>query len=484
MTRDELKKELYKLLNHKGNIISFYTREPYLRSRGLWDDLQLYSHHGQSSRNQIWEILLDVDPTCVICGSVCKLNSEGNTKQFYKTCSPQCAGIMRKGSPLITSETVKKAAIKKREKTMLKKYGVQYNSQRPEIKPLIIAHCRTDEFKQRMRRLHPPKYLDWQYISGQNETKSVPSIAMELDVSPSLLYNRSKKDDGISLRQHSGISVEESKIVEVFKNVNFDVRRNVDSIIPPYELDVVVPSIKLAIEIDGLYWHGYRKGASMHYHVNKTDMCADAGWQLLHFWDIEINNKFDIVKSMLLSKCGLNNRIYARDLRVEAVDWKQAREFMEHNHIQGHAQFSDSIGLFDGNDLVCCVTYGSSRFKKTNAVEIIRFATKLNTTVIGGFSRLISKLDKPIISYANRRFSNGNVYFKCDFHNYGKSEPCPWYTNDHKHLYHRSKMMKKNLYKMGITLLEEETVKSALLRNGWDWVYDCGHWKFILNPAA
>ena len=45
-------------------------------------------------------------------------------------------------------------------------------------------------------------------------------------------------------------------------------------ILGKYELDIYVPSKKIAIEYDGLYWHSEENGKDKFYHLNKTEMCA------------------------------------------------------------------------------------------------------------------------------------------------------------------------------------------------------------------
>ena len=59
-------------------------------------------------------------------------------------------------------------------------------------------------------------------------------------------------------------------------------------IIYPYELDIVIPSIKLAIEYNGIYWHSINNENTpkdKFYHLNKTNMCENSGYQLIHIWE-------------------------------------------------------------------------------------------------------------------------------------------------------------------------------------------------------
>ena len=59
---------------------------------------------------------------------------------------------------------------------------------------------------------------------------------------------------------------------------------------------------------------------------------------------------------------------------------------------------------------------------KENEYELVRFCNKLNTSVIGGADKLLQYFirtyqPKEIISYADRRWSQGRLYDKLKFTN-------------------------------------------------------------------
>lgn len=72
--------------------------------------------------------------------------------------------------------------------------------------------------------------------------------------------------------------------------------------------------------------------------------------------------------------------------------------------------------------------------------ELSRFANKLNTSVIGGADKLLKYFikhykPKEIISYADRRWSQGGLYNKLGFEETHKNNPNYWYiiNNVRKH---------------------------------------------------
>lgn len=58
-----------------------------------------------------------------------------------------------------------------------------------------------------------------------------------------------------------------------------------------------------------------------------------------------------------------------------------------------------------------------NRFDKNDtSVEIIRFATKIEYNVMGGFSKLIKNINiSDIITYSDNRYGTGDVYKKNGF---------------------------------------------------------------------
>lgn len=111
--------------------------------------------------------------------------------------------------------------------------------------------------------------------------------------------------------------------------VDSKILNNVHSIIPPYELDIVVPEKKLAIEFNGLYWHNDSK-IDNKYHLRKTKLCEEKGIQLIHIFEDEWNYKQDIVKSRLKNLLGIYDKtVYARKCEVREVDSKTSRAFQE-----------------------------------------------------------------------------------------------------------------------------------------------------------
>jgi hypothetical protein len=66
------------------------------------------------------------------------------------------------------------------------------------------------------------------------------------------------------------------------------------------------------------------------------------------------------------------------------------------------------------------MTFSKPRFNRNYEYELVRFASKLGCQVIGGASKLLKYFErnynpKSLISYADRRYSNGKLYYSLGF---------------------------------------------------------------------
>ena len=68
-------------------------------------------------------------------------------------------------------------------------------------------------------------------------------------------------------------SEEETELFDFARSVAPDAVRSDRSVIYPRELDVYIPSKRLALEFDGLYWHNDENKPNS-YHLDKTNACA------------------------------------------------------------------------------------------------------------------------------------------------------------------------------------------------------------------
>lgn len=265
--------------------------------------------------------------------------------------------------------------------------------------------------------------------------------------------------------------------------------RNTKQLTSPKELDIVIPNLKIAIEFNGVYWHSERKLENKNYHLHKTELCENQGYQLLHIFDTEWNFSQAIVKSRLKAILNVEqNKIYARHCKIKPIDTYTKNEFLDTNHIQRSCPSSINYGLFYNNALVAVMTFGKPRFTKKYQWELIRYCSKINCIVIGGASKLLKTFEREylpqsIISYADRRWSIGKLYRSLNFTLEKITSPNYFYFNANQpaicFLESRNAYQKHKLSKILKTFNPSLTEWENMKANNYDRIWDCGNLVFI-----
>jgi hypothetical protein len=289
-----------------------------------------------------------------------------------------------------------------------------------------------------------------------------------------------------------GISVAEEEIQLFIKeNTTYTLICNNRKLVKGLEIDMYIPELNLAIEYNGLKWHSELNGKDRNYHLYKTEECNKKNIHLIHIFEDEWKHKKNIIKSKILNLLGVtSNKIYARKCEIREINNKDKNEFLNKTHIQGEDKSKIKIGLYYKDELVSIMTFGNLRKvtgnkHKDDVYELIRFSTKLNTNVIGGFSKLLKYFIKnysphKIISFADRRYSLGNVYEVNNFVFVNNTPPNYWYMRyynkrEHRFAYRKSELGDK-LEKFNKDLSEWENMKL----NKYDRIWDCGSKKYEL----
>jgi len=285
-------------------------------------------------------------------------------------------------------------------------------------------------------------------------------------------------------------SIAEKEVFEFCQSLTDNVVSNTRKIINPKELDIYLPEYNLAIEYDGLYYHSTDciENERSDYHLRKTQMCLNNNIQLFHIFENEWNDivKQDIWKSIIANKIDKSNKIYARKCEIKHVSSKESKEFLIDNHLQGSVNSSIRIGLYYNNELVSIMTFGKSRYNKKVDWELVRYCNKKYNSVIGGASKLFKYFKRShngiIISYADMRKSNGNLYKQLGFKLDHISKPNYWYYCHNRTgllLESRLKYQKHKLKNILGNFDPCLTASENMYNNGFRKIYDCGNQVWI-----
>ena len=283
----------------------------------------------------------------------------------------------------------------------------------------------------------------------------------------------------------AGVSSGEIDLLEYVKSIyDGEIIDKDRSVIRPLELDIYLPEKKVAIEFDGLYWHSEDQGKGEDYHLAKTSMCNENGIRLIHVFEDEWRKQQDIVKDRIKSSLGIGQQtIFARKCTVGVIDAKMSNEFLDANHIQGADNAPIRYGLFFKDELVAVMTFGKPRFSKGYDWELIRFASKLGTHVSGGASKLLkhfrNEYHGSVVSYADRRYSDGNLYEKLGFRLNNISQPNYWYVKNFEKLPRYACQKHRLPALLGEFFNPEWSESENMEFNGWNKVYDCGNLVYV-----
>jgi len=292
------------------------------------------------------------------------------------------------------------------------------------------------------------------------------------------------------------VSKKELEILEFVKSLSVNVIGSYN-ISKFSELDIYISDYKLAIEYNGLYFHstdgvGLRNRRSSTYHRDKMQLCREAGISLLQIFEDEWVNpiKQEIWKSIIKHKLGLtSNRIYARKCTVVELDFKTCSQFLDENHLMGKDSSPIRYGLTHNNQLVSVITFGKpniSSGKSKYDFNIGRFSVLKDTTVVGGFSKLLKRFLKlnpsqTLSTAADLRYSTGDVYTRNGFKLTHETRPNYWYwkgTGKYMKRFHRFSFRKHVLINQLETFDPSLTEKQNMISHKWNIIYDAGNAMF------
>lgn len=282
------------------------------------------------------------------------------------------------------------------------------------------------------------------------------------------------------LDRHS--SVGEKEVASLFRGQN--VIRHDRKILQGKELDIYLPDLKLAIEYNGSFWHSSER-KDKRYHQDKTIECAKQGIHLIHIFDYEWADtiKRNKLTNYINSFITQSRIYYARDLVIQRISSKEAKDFQDKYHLQNSVNSEYNIALTDNNEILSVMSFQSPRFDHSYEWEITRYCTKDGVGIVGGAEKLFKhfiRLQKTnsILTYVDISKFTGNVYTKLGFKPTQDYLTVPNYVwvNTHFDVLPRYKTQKHKLLEKGLGV-EEQTENEIMEGQGYYKVFDSGNLK-------
>ena len=393
------------------------------------------------------------------------------------------------------SEEKKFEIIEKRIETCKEKYGIDSSLKLDICKANALKFLKKRTYNRfiKLNNFYSPLFTEKDYIENKTglykyECKQCGKV-LETNIkpwSPSLYFLC--KDCHPQQNIFNGTSNAEKEIsnflFNILKNYNIQILNNYKKLIAPFEVDIYIPEKKLAIEYDGLYFHS-DEIRDKKYHLNKTLLCKNNNVKLIHIFENEWLTKQPIVKSKLKALCGIYDKIiYARKCEIKKLNYNEAYEFCNNNHLQGFSIAKVFLGLFYNNELVSLMSLSKPRFSKNYEWELARFCNKINYKVVGGASKLLKYFEenynpKSLVSYADLRWSYGELYTILGFSLKNTSLPAYWYWKTSNKLHHRTEFQKHKLKNILEKFDENLSEYENMRINGYNRIFDCGNLVFV-----
>lgn len=378
------------------------------------------------------------------------------------------------------------------KKTLIEIYGVDHPSKSSEIVEKKQATLLRKYGKLNPAQLHINKeifniFQDKTQLIHLLETYSISEITQKYSITRSLLINYHNKY-GLNLIKQRARSGYEEELAQILDNLNIFYIRNYTQICAPQQLDFYIPEHNLAIEFNGLYWHSEKSGNKhKNYHFQKMSICRKANIQLLTIFEDEWVLRPTVIINKIKHLCKLTSSVVgARKVIVsESTNNQLITNFLESYHVQGKTSGTSISLIGKVNDKTVAVL--TLRLIKNKTYEMTRYCIDTNSSYPGLFSKFLSYIRNnlnykvnTIVTFADLRWSYGDVYVKSGFTKISEIPPDYRYT-DYKTRMHKFNFRKhriKNTFGIDIDGKTESTLIAEL---GFDKIWDCGKIKYKID---
>lgn len=458
-----------------------------------------YSKYFDLSNKEIFDILNEIktEPLCK-CGKELKFNQ--SKKEYFIYCSRKCISKYNTKNIIIeTKEDIIKNNLITNGKlnSSISKFCKKSNEELYNIFTNDFGFCKKhknhlkfDSFAQgylgckdcekELKENNKEKRIQekFKYIQKNcvvNNSINYPEVQKYLNLKHSQFYVMLNK---LGLSRNKSKSLAEEEIGFLIPNSKLNIR----GIIGLKELDIYSEKYSFAIEYNGDMWHsfGYSKykvfnkeEIDENRHLIKTELCEEKDIQLFHIFESEWKNplKKDIWKSNIGKIMGTNKILFADDCEIKESSEKEAKEFLETNHLEGYKKSSINIGLYLDEEIVSLMSFNAD--KKEYILE--RFSDKIFFAVKGGLPKILSYLEEKysytkITTNLNRRWESPDflISFGFEFKKYTK--PNSFYFTDEDKTF-------KTKSDLQFIFAEDFKTDKDIIKKGYRVIYDSGYAK-------
>lgn len=389
---------------------------------------------------------------CPICDNVMIWKTEA------RTCSKECAT---------------KSFLKNKEKTNMERYGVKDASLLPEVRQKMKDTnlkkfgteyaIGSDKLQKKIRKTNLEKYgveypLESKDVREKGKATCVEKYGVEY---PSLLEEFSSK--ALNTRKRNGnyqqyISYPEKLICTWLDELHIEYVTNTRSVIHPYEIDIYIPSYKLAIEFNGSFWHS-EKFIDKNYHQNKSMACNKKGIDLLHIYEYFFYDHVKLYKNIVKLKLGEITKINNELCEIEVVNSVMGDKFHKKhnfNYIKGDV----CIGLKYKGELATLISFIDN--------QVTSFTTSYVYDIIDDV--------EVIIQYYKEMFNFSEVIFNKDLSIYNNTNINKSNLIEPKYIWSKNNLIASPALSNDCSGLTED---ADMYKDKFYKIYDSGSYKVV-----
>lgn len=215
-----------------------------------------------------------------------------------------------------------------------------------------------------------------------------------------------------------------------------------------------------------MYWHSEATGKSKFYHSNKSKLCANAGYRLIHVFEDEWDTRKEICKNYI--RAALVASAVQPYTSIVTISYDECAAFLTEHHILGRGpETSICYAAYNCDEIVAIMSVR----KQASVYTVERFAAQCaNPSSANALFAQFVKDYAPntVIGYADLRWETGELYRDLGFVHAGNTLPNYWYVTGSQRI-HR--------HKLRLTEAEaQNNIKEHVLRKsqGYTRLWDCG----------
>lgn len=300
--------------------------------------------------------------------------------------------------------------------TKLKKYGDENFNNRHKAKQTLIKQYGVDSIG-KIKNKDFWINVDYDILEKELQEYSVTYLAQKYNVAFTTIYDI-VHEKGF---ETSSYYIGEQFIIDFIDGV-VEYKRNDRKVLKGKELDIYIPKNKVAIEINGNYWHSNKCGKDINYHLSKTIQCENQGISLIHIFEDEIKTNENHLRSLI--------HRFINDDYYDCFDIVDIDDINEYECLTKHMfnYYAEFKGIVYDNDMVGLINY------KIDGNSIIIYNFYECGTMNIDIEKLILLLEehiKKVYIYHDRRFLDLR-YLDKGFTIIERNSPNEWFlSNDY-----------------------------------------------------